>query len=231
MSKKAEGLTITENDKQILKSTLPLVAVILLFVFAGKFAFSQIQKINSQIKETKKTQSVLSQKLSTLRSVSQLTVSGTNAAITALPKSNPSLQVVSQIRNLASSNLLLIQDVRSSASDKSSSQIPHVTTSFNLVGSKEAISAFIKGIDSIAPISFVDKVSLTQDGGAFAANISIKTYYAPLPSTIPTITQPVTDLTASEKELLNQISGLTQPTLNLPVTATVSGSNPNPFGI
>lgn len=231
MSKKNEGLTITENDKQVLKSTLPLFVVVLLFIFAGKFAVSEIQKINNQIKETKKTQSVLSQKLNTLRSVSQLSVSGTNAAITALPKSNPSLQVVSQMKSLASSNLLLIQDMRSSASDKSSSQVPYVTTSFNLVGSKDAISAFIKGVDTIAPISFVDKVSLTQDGGAFAANISVKTYYAPLPSTIPTITQTVTDLTASEKELLNQIGRLSQPALNLPVTATVSATNSNPFGI
>ncbi len=228
----AQGLTVTEKDKQILKSIVPLLIVVALFIFAGKFAIGQIKNVSTQIKEAKKTQSVLSEKLKTLRSVSLVSASGSTAAIIALPKSNPSLQIISQIRNLASMNLLLIEGIRASVSESDIGQMSYVTTSFNLVGPREAISAFVKGIEGIAPMSFVDKLSLVEDGsGGTAASVTVKTYFAPLPSTIPTVTQSVTDLTASEKELLKQISSLTQPVIDTGIVATVSGANPNPFGI
>ncbi len=223
-------LEISENDKQILKSVAPLVIVIILFVIVGKFAIAQVTNLRNQISEAKKTQSVLSNKLNILRSISQVSISGTNAALIALPKSNPSLQVMSQLKFLASSNLVVIEGIKVSMAGDSSDSLSHVTTSFNIIGPKDAIIAFVKSVDTIAPITFVEKMELVEDSGLSAANITTKTYYASLPTTIPTVTQTITDLTSSEKDLLSQIGGLSQSALEIPASASVSGINPNPFG-
>ncbi len=223
-------LEISENDKQILKSTAPLVIVIVLFVMVGKFAVGQVTNLRNQIGEAKKSQSVLSNKLNVLRSVSQLSASGTNAALIALPKSNPSLQVMSQLKSLASSNLVVMEEIKVSMASDSSGGLSYVTTSFNIIGPKNAIVAFVKSVDTIAPITFVEKMELVEDSGLGAANITTKTYYAPLPATIPTLTQSITDLTSAEKDLLSQIGGLSQSSIEIPASASVSGINPNPFG-
>lgn len=223
-------LEISENDKQILRSTAPLVVVITLFVIVGKFAVTQVTNLRNQISEAKKTQSVLSNKLNVLRSISQVSVSGTNTALIALPRSNPSLQVMSQLKSLASSNLVVMEEIKVSMASDGSDSLSYITTSFSIIGPKDAIISFVKSVDTIAPITFVEKMELVEDSGLGAANITTKTYYATLPTTIPTVTQPITDLTSAEKDLLSQISGLSQSSIEIPTSASVSGINPNPFG-
>lgn len=221
---------MSENDKEILKSTAPLIIVIILFVIVGKFGISQVTDLRVKINDAKKTQSTLSEKLKILKSLSQTAVSSADSVTFALPKSNPSLQIMSQLKLLASNNLLVLSDIRASISSGDSSNLSSVTTSFNVTGPREQIISFIKSIDSIAPITLVDKMQLSEDKGVNIANISTRTYWAEFPSTIPTVTQSVTDLTVSEKDLLTQISNLTFPSFGETVTATDSAINPNPFG-
>jgi len=221
---------MSENDKEILKSTAPLIIVIILFVIVGKFGISQVTDLRAKINDAKKTQSTLSEKLKILKSLSQTAVSSADSVTFALPKSNPSLQIMSQLKLLASNNLLVLSDIRASISSGDSSNLSSVTTSFNVTGPREQIISFIKSIDSIAPITLVDKMQLSEDKGVNIANISTRTYWAEFPSTIPTVTQSVTDLTVSEKDLLMQISNLTFPSFGETVTATDSAINPNPFG-
>jgi hypothetical protein len=222
---------VPEGDKQILKSVAPLVIVLVLFIITGKFAITQITNVRNQISLAKKSQSVLSEKLKTLRSSAQISADGSGVALIALPKSNPSLQVISQLKMLASSNLALIEGLRSNVTESSTDEILHVTTSFSLVGPKDAIIAFVKGVDTIAPITFVEKMELVEDAGLSSATITTRTYFASLPKTIPTVTQPITDLTLSEKDLLTQLSKLSQSAIDTPAPSSGSGTNANPFGL
>jgi len=222
---------VPESDKRVLKSIAPLFIIVILFIIAGKFAITQITNVRGQISVAKKNQSVLTDKLKTLRSVALVSESGSSIALTALPKSNPSLQVISQLKMLASTNLVIIEGLRSTVSDGSTDEISHVKTSFNLIGPRDAVTAFIKGVDTIAPITFVEKMDLVEDTGFGSASITTKTYFASLPKTIPTVTQPITDLTASEKDLLTQIGKLSQSVIDIPAASSTSGINANPFGL
>lgn len=223
------NVNVSENDKQIIKSVAPLVIVILLFFVVGKFGIAQITGLRSKISAAKKTESVLSQKYNVLKSVAVVAASGSNQTLAALPKDNPAVMLQSQVKSIAASNLLVIDSLKS-IGVSSTSDLSSVTTTIELNGPKEAIIAFIRAMDTIAPITTVDKVSFSETGASVKAEIGLRTYYAPLPKTIPTVTQPVVDLTASEKALLTQISSLTQPTFSDILVATQSALNPNPFG-
>lgn len=223
------NVNISENNKQIIKSVAPFVIVILLFFVVGKFGIAQITGLRDKISTAKKTESVLSQKYNVLKSVAVVAASGSNQTLAALPKDNPAVMLQSQVKSIAASNLLVIDSLKS-VGVSSTSDLSSVTTTVELNGPKDAIIAFIRAMDTIAPITTVDKVSFSETGASVKAEIGLRTYYAPLPKTIPTVTQPVVDLTASEKALLTQISSLTQPTFSDILVATQSALNPDPFG-
>lgn len=225
-------LGLTEQNKELLKSIWPLLVVIILFIVVGKIAVSQITAISTQVKDAKKSQTVLTTKLNTLKSTASITESGSEVALTALPKSNPAIMIMSQLKNISSQYPVVISNIRSTFADNNSSNLMFVSTAFDLSGKPEDIMSFIKAIDNIAPITVIQKISITSNVDFYTANIVAQTYYTPLPSTIPSITQPVNDLTAAEKDLLNKLSALSQPMV-IP-QANTSGDtsiNPNPFGI
>jgi hypothetical protein len=221
---------VPENQKQILKSVLPLLVIIMLFVIVGKYGFSEVQSLRNQIKIAEKTRSVLSDKLTLLNAVSQSTVDQVTATVFALPKSNPTLQTISQLKTLSLQNLVVLEDIKSSNVSEGTSGISYVNTSFKITGTRDQILAFAKSIGDIAPISVIDKMDLAEASGVNTANISVKTFFAEFPKTIPTISQPVTDLTASEKELLSQIVNLVPPMFDESKVLPSTSTNPYPFG-
>lgn len=222
---------ITEKDKQIIKAVAPLLIVLLLFFVVGKFGISQIRSTKQQIDLMKKNEAVLTNKLKILRSISEVSASGADVSLVALPDTNPALSVISQIRLLASNNSIIIEGIKSSVPPSDNvADLTYVTTSFTAIGTKESVLSFVRAIDTIAPISIVEKMDISTSAGASEASIIVKTYYASLPTTIPTITQAVTDLNASEKELLSEISVLNPPVFNEFTFATGSAINQNPFG-
>lgn len=225
-------LGLTEQNKELLKSVWPLLVVIILFIVVGKIAISQITLINSQVKDAKKSQTALTTKLNTLKSTAAISESGSEVALTALPKSNPAIMIMSQLKNISSQYPVVVSNIRSTFADNNTSNLLFVSTAFDLSGKPEDIVSFIKAVGNVAPITVIQKISITSNVDFYTANIVAQTYYAPLPSTIPSITQPVNDLTAAEKDLLNKLSALSQPMVIPSVTPSGDTSiNPNPFGI
>lgn len=220
-----------ESDKQILKSAGPLLAIIVLLFAVGKFSLSQIKNLRNQITNAEKTQAVLADKLKVLRSISEMPASETNIALIAMPRTNPSLSVISQIKVLASESAVALENIKSTSLEEEGGGLSYATTSFKVFGSRAAILAFVEKIKIIAPITFVEKVDLSENFGISEANISTKTYFAPLPESIPTVTQAVSDLTSTEKEMLIQMLSLRAPMIS-DETFTASGSaiNASPFG-
>ncbi len=227
MEKLSGGMT--EKDKQILKAVAPLFIVIILFFVVGKFGISQIKNTRQQINTIKKTESVLTGKLKILQSISEVSASGADISLVALPENNPALSVISQIKFLAFTNSIVIESIKSSTPGEVV-DLSYVTTSFTAIGTKDSILSFIRAIDTIAPISVVEKMDISTNAGSSEASVSMRTYFASLPKTIPTITQAITDLNASEKELLSDISLLTAPVFGEPSFASASAINQNPFG-
>ena len=225
------GMTVTNKDKEILKSFAPLAIVIILFVLVGKFGISQVLSLRDQNTAAKASQAALSDKLKILQSVSQSPDLGANSILFALPKSNPSLSVITQLQLLSSQEHLVLSDLKSSVGNAfGSSDVLSTSTVFKVSGTLDQIMAFTKDIEAMAPITFVSKMSLVEGTGLIEANVTVQSYYAPLPKNISAVGESIKDLTTSEKALLSQINQLNRPALDSSSMASVSGTNANPFG-
>ena len=203
---------IPENVMSVIKVILPLLAILLLFVIVGKFGFGKIANIRTQISAAQTEQKVLSQKLNILTNVAATGEQFSNIAVSALPDSNPSLAVVSQLKILAGTDGLLISEVKSGSPANDNTGLSAVSVSFNVIGSRIQIESFINKISSIAPITIVDKIKINESSpGSSVANIVVKSFWAPFPTQIPPVSQAIADLTPDEQQTMQELSDLKQP--------------------
>ena len=221
---------IAGKEKQIIKSIGPLLIVVVLFIFVGKFGISQISGLQSKIKETEKKRATLVQKLNILNSISQESAEWADLTIYALPRSSPSLQLLSQLRTISSNNNVVLTSVKVSPGGGGGKDLKSIGSSFSALGTKESIVAFCNSISQIAPMTLISNINLTDEAGMTKADITTRTFYADLPKTIPSVTQAVTDLSSSEKEIINQVSALSQPVMGETFTPSAEGINSSPFG-
>jgi hypothetical protein len=220
---------LPESVRQTLSASTPLLVVIILFVVAGKFGVSKVLDLNSQIKAAKYSTTVLTQKLSLLQTLSPILGTSTSVATSAVPINNSALMMVSQLKTLAAADAVALSSLRSATGAAAAGGLHEVNVSFTVNGSQTAVFNFLGDISKIAPISIVGKIQFSVNAGNLSTNLSVKSYWADLPKTIPLVDAPISDLTPAEKETLAEIANLTQPTFT---TLAPSGAtaNPNPFG-
>jgi hypothetical protein len=228
MQKLLKGLP--ESVRETIIAGTPLAIVIILFILVINFGVPKVIDIRSQISSAQTLNATLTQKLSILQSFAQNpAINNVNAAVAALPTTNPSVVVISQLKNTTACCGVILSNIKSGASSTASTTLQVTNTSFQVVGPRDSVISYLKNVELIAPISVISTVRINENGGITTAGISLLSYWAPYPTTIPSVTQPITDLTSSEKLILSQIGSLAQPTVvqGLPSEA---GTNPAPFG-
>jgi len=219
---------LPESYKETIKVSLPFIIIVLLFVLVGKFGISQVVALRNQIIKAEKSEKTLTEKLNILKTLSQTPTQYINAVSAALPSSSPTISAISQLKLIAANNSINLSEIKAGTPTEDA-KLSFVNISFLAVGTRENIMNFMKNLENSAPISRIDKIRISESGGIESVNISMKTYWADLPKTIPTVTQPVTDLNASEKQLMLTVSAYLQPTFSaiLPSSGEV---NTAPFG-
>ena len=216
------------NIRMILISVLPLAVTGILFLVVGQFGISKISQVRDQTTKSQQDEATLSQKLTLLSDLSEIASTGSDLSATALPDSNPALTVISQIKNLAVQHGVIISSTKSGAEIKDNSGLSRVDVTFDADAGRSQIFAFVEGIELLAPITLVDKIKINELGGVARATVSVKSFWAAFPKTLPALNQPLSDLTSSEKKTLGDISKLTQPGfINIP-PSEISGK-PDPF--
>ena len=221
--------SLPENVRQAVAAGTPLLIVIILFVIVGKFGVSQVLGLRSKIVSAQKTEKILTQKLDLLKTLSGDAVSKANAATSALPDANPSLTMISQLKAVAVANGVVMSDIKAAGGVTNSTDVNQANISFSLDGTRDQIFSFLTAVADISPITLVNSVKETETGGSVKADVSVKSFWAAFPKTIPSITEPIADFTAAEKGILAKVAGLTQPTFTEVLPST--DINPNPFGL
>jgi hypothetical protein len=212
--------------KNILKLIGPLIAVIFLFVLVGKLGFAKISDLRSDVSKETKNKTLLTEKLAFLNEV---TAESDQASFTAsaLPAKNPSLITVSQLKTLAAGSGLFISGIKGGGQVLDNSGVSRVDINFDVDGPRELIIQFLTNIQTIAPISTVEKAKLVELGGAARASVTVRTFFATLPEKLPALTDAVDELTPDERQTLIDVLGLTQPSF---VDVTPSqGGREDPF--
>jgi hypothetical protein len=195
----------------------------------GKFGMAKITALRSQITDAKQTENILTEKLSILQSFSKSSENSLSMITPVLPVANSSVATTSQLKSLAAQNVIVITSLKSGSSSKVASGLSYADITLEVTGSKLAITNLLNGVAKIAPISQVQKIRMSENGGMASANIVVRTYWADYPKTIPSVTQSITNLSNSEKQLISQLSGLTLPMFS--VTPSAEGEmNTSPFG-
>lgn len=213
---------IPENISLIIKAIVPLVLIVILFFFLANIGFTKISQVQEEISQTKKDQSVLIDKLTLLRTVSNTGAQDSDTTLNSLPDSSPALLVVSQLRNLAASSGLILSSIKSGA-DQSSEDLKTITVGFKISGPKPIVESFLSNIKTIAPITILNKVKISELNGVYSGEVVVNSFWSPLPTQLPATIDGFADLTEEDKQMLLLANSLVQPTfLNLP-PAGVSG--------
>lgn len=219
---------LPDNTRIALSAFLPMTAIIFLSYFAGSFGISRIKTINTNIAKAERDQVVLNQKLSILRGVSdQLTQSSTTAVIT-LPETNPAATVVSQIKTLGATNGVIISNIKSGGEVSDPSGLSRVDITFDITGNRTAVVQTILGVPTLAPITLVDKAKLNETNQSLRATVSVKAFWAALPTQLPALTEQITDLTDKERETLANLELLIKPAFG-EVVASDNAGKTDPF--
>ena len=227
MPKKTTGLP--ESVRQTAVAAAPLLVVIILFIFVGNFGVSKVIDVRTQIQSANASQATLTQKLNLLQTLSGVASSEAPLAASAVPDANPTLSVISQLKILALEGGIVLTGIKSTSGVSTTNGMNEAAISFTAEGAIPSIFSFLASTAKVAPIMIVDKIAMTEASGSITTDISIKSYWADLPKTIPSVDAPVTDLTVTERDTLTKVVSLTQPSFT-EVTPSQGGTNPNPFG-
>ncbi|HJY98868.1 MAG TPA: hypothetical protein VJ227_04085 [Patescibacteria group bacterium] len=218
---------IPENMKMAARSAGPLVLVLFLFFLVVNFGLPKVGEIRDEVRSAKTSQNSLTQKINILQDLSLTIGDFSSSAAVALPDSNTALAAVSQLKILALQNGLFLTDLKTGPPVSDALGLMRVDVNFDVEGGRSQVSEFLRGISRVAPITVVSGIDLNESGGVTQAGISVKSFWAPLPKTLPTSEQAVSRLTPEEEEVLSKINTLTQPVFS--EISPTSGGRTDPF--
>lgn len=204
-----------------------LVGLTLASLIAVRLAISQISALRSELTQSEKDENILRQKESLLTGLGEDILSQANVVVASLPSRGSSLQVISQLKILALRNGVVLSDIKAGAESMEESDLTKTGILFSAQGETRQILSFLESIKNIAPITLVESVKMDFSGGVVDAKISTKSFWSPLPSELPVLTQPVAAINEDEKKILGKLESLIMPSFsNLAPSAPVSGFSP-----
>lgn len=216
-------------DFQVLIKPLVLFSVMaILAAVIYNVGVARISQQNVQVAQTKKNESILANRVSVLQEVSGTVTTQAKAADAAVPNINPGLLTLSQLKGLATKTGVSAVNFGIGSEIKDLAGLNRVETSIVVEGSFSNVVSFISQLNTIAPIAVPGKIRITSAGALSRASVTVSSYFAPLPTKLPSLTEPVTKLNSSEADIINKISLLTQPAF-LELSPQSPAPHNNPF--
>jgi|SRR5581483_4883421 len=218
------------DNRNLFYSVGILLGVVLFAVFGTKLITDNVSSLNDQLAQNRDSESKLQAKLNSLSEVSSLVTTDSQVAIDALPEKNPVLSVLSNIRSSAASFGLTLNNVSSgeivtgsSGAGLSSSEII-----FETDGDYKNLTSLIDIIKSTSPVTIFDSIKVTSQsslgGDTYRFVGHLFTYWASLPTTIPSVTQSFEGLTDEEQQILTRISALKPPPVGVSLIPSSSSA-------
>lgn len=228
---------LTQNLNIVAVPVGMLLGVILLGGILTKILVDNVNGLNQDISQGSSAENVLQAKLNSLEGTDpNLSSQESILSLNALPTSSSVLVAFSQIKKLTLTNGLSINNLRSSGDTLNPAKtIGSTQIDFEVDGTYPSLASFITQLASSAPVLRFDTIKITsQNSGeakVYRLAASLFSYWAPLPTKLPAIDEPITKLTDDEQKILNRISVLTQPIFSVGGTAVeaTSSGRPDPF--
>lgn len=219
-----------ENNLRIMAFPVgSIVAIIIVAIVAGNLVFAKISELLAQNDAAQRSKIVLQEKLSSLQSTQGQVADFATNLTAALPNSNTSLAIASQLKAIALENGITLQNFAVGAEIKEG-LISHVDVIFDADGQSQNIFNFVDQTQTLAPINKVKRVKLTSapNGGNSTANILVSSYWSAFPTQIPAVSDPLQNITAEEQIMLEELSALRQPDF-VQLSPETGGGKADPF--
>lgn len=188
-----------------------LLAMITLSIIVFKVGVAKISTQRAELQKATKNETILTQKQQVLQTLEDNILSYTDTVIIAMPDKNPSLMALSQLKTLAERNAISLSEIKVGSKTSDKSGIFKTTILFEVEGALFQVLDYLISTKSFAPLSVVNRVNITQAGGVIRASVSLTVFWVPLPTKLPAISEPVTELSANEINLITELSSLEQP--------------------
>lgn len=206
-----------------------IVVLLVLLVVGGIFLLRTVGSIRRDITRLSEERDVLEGRETVLRSSVQQVNAFSDTALLALPDTNPGLVLSSQFRTRALE--LGLEIVELNVSDRAvagSEDLEAVNLNAEVSGDYELVVELLSFMSRSLPLANLERVQLESEFGGDTAAISMIGFWAPLPRELPEITSPLDGLSDSEVQVLDRLSGFSEPALFRlpPPSETVSSGNP-----
>ena len=151
----------------------------------------------------------------------------------ALPGKVPSLELISQLKNIAERNGVIITEMLISSSSKSDdSGVSSVGVNISIIGLPENIIAFTKDTKNYAPVLSVKNLNADISEGlseiSGTIDISLSGHWAPFPESLPDPGEPLVKITSEDIEILTKLAALVRPVFTVGSPTQVTPRS-NPF--
>lgn len=207
----------------LLLGTLLILTAVLIII-----GVNQVTSIVSKTNESKRNEILLSQKISILENVSRVISGDTTFLDVVIPSKAAVLYGLSQIKNQAAQNALLISNAKTGAPVPEKNGIFKTLISFDVEGQEASIYTFLSSFSKVLPLMSVEKVKISTSGSIARATTTLSVYSAELPKTIPSVSTVAVDLSADELSLLKELTTYTLPVFIEPEAQEVS-TKQDPF--
>jgi len=229
MAFEISGQKISKKDLKTLGIPfLAILGVLLLFAFSYKGISGKISSERAQLEKAKEIEDDLALKQQVLTQLEGEVLGLVGSTVLAVPEKNAALMIVSQIKLQAQQRLLMVSDLAIGSSLESKKGVKRVQLQFDVEGDIFHIMDFLKSLITSAPLSVLEKVNLANTGDAVRATVALSVYSAPLPETLPPLTEPLKNLTTDETDILNILGQLVSPPF-LEVSPQTPTTRANPF--
>jgi hypothetical protein len=188
-----------------------LLVMVVLAITVFKVGIAKIGTQRADLQRATKSETILSQKQQVLQTLESDILSYADTAIIAMPDKNSSLIALSQLRVLAENNALVLSNIKIGGKTKDKSGTSKTTILFEVEGTLSGVLNYLLSTKNFAPLSTINKVDLTQAGEVTRVAVGLTVYWVALPTKLPAISEPVRELSASETNLITELSSLERP--------------------
>lgn len=200
------------NDfKFISKPVAILLFIVILFSILVTVGVKKINEIRVQIAESVQLENLLSNKVTILESLPNVLAGDTTFLDIALPSRGAVLFGLSQIKNQAFTNGIIISNLKTSSIVPIKNEISKISISFDIDGTEDSVYKFLNSFSKTLPLMSIDKVKLDKSLLGIRSSVSISVYTAELPTKIKAITGKTTELTDEDIQTITEISRYTIP--------------------
>lgn len=222
-----EGLN---NEIKYIQKPLMLSFVLLsLFFIVIYFGFNKIKEVTTKINESKRTETILTQKIASLEALPEVLAGDVTFLDIALPSKGTALYSLSQIRQQITAFNLTLFNVKTKDQDKGKDPLM-TSVFFDVEGQEDDIYKFTESLGKVLPIMTVSKMTMDKSGAVAKASFTVDVYTSPLPQKIESISTSVPELTAEDISIIKEIASYKLPPFIEP-TVSEPSERTDPFSL